>query len=53
MQVILDEKLLRTAERLIRIAKTVILKSFEMLQLAFAVSEMTEKYIESTGFEMT
>ena len=43
----------RMAEMLIRIAKTIILKGFETLQLAFAVSELTKRYTASTGFIMT
>ena len=41
------------AEMLIRIAKPIILKGFEILQLAFAVSELTKRYTTSTGFIMT
>ena len=43
----------RMAEMLIRIAKTIILKGFEILQLAFAVSKLTKRYTASTGFIMT
>ena len=38
------------AERLIRIAKTIILKGFEMLQLPFAVRELTKKVYRIYGF---
>ena len=38
------------AERLIRIAKAIILKGFEILQLASAVLELTKKVYHTHGF---
>ena len=38
------------AERLIRIAKAIILKGFEILQLASAVLELTKKVYRIYGF---
>lgn len=53
MHAALGQKLLRMAESLIRIAKTIISEGFEMLQIEFAVNALTKKYTTSTGFKMT
>ena len=53
MHAALGQKLLRMAESLIRIAKTIISEGFEMLQIEFAVTALTKKYTTSTGFKMT
>ena len=53
MHAALGQKLLRMAESLIRIAKTIISEGFETFQIEFAVTALTKKYTTSTGFKMT